>query len=172
MDWVMADERTESLFENKASAFLISTPSPSGTPVVTYTCRRDELLNVAIFHNMRPHEKDARDWNSGATVEDSLEVLEGFHPAWNAIASNADFVKVYTVDHRAEVSTITRGHAVIIGDAAHPMMPTHAQGGCMVLEDAAALEVLFSDFPSRDSVEAASSCSNSFAFCDASPRRS
>ena len=49
---------------------------------------------------------------------------------------------------------MARGKVVLIGDAAHPMMPPHAQGGCMPLEDAAGLEVLMADMTtSHDSVE-------------------
>ena len=55
----------------------------------------------------------------------------------------ADVGKVYTLMDHDPVDKMTRGRAVLIGDAAHPMLPTHAQGGCFSLEDAAALEVLF-----------------------------
>lgn len=46
-----------------------------------------------------------------------------------------------------------KGKAAIVGDAAHPMMPTHAQGGCMAIEDAASLEILFSNMSRTDTVE-------------------
>ena len=52
-------------------------------------------------------------------------------------------VKVYTLMDHDPLDKMTRGKAVIVGDAAHPMLPTHAQGGGFALEDAAALEVLF-----------------------------
>ena len=43
----------------------------------------------------------------------------------------------------------------LIGDAAHPMMPTFAQGACMALEDAAALGIVFSEkYYKGDIVEA------------------
>jgi salicylate hydroxylase len=52
-------------------------------------------------------------------------------------------VKVYNLMDHDPLDTLTRGKAVLIGDAAHPMLPTHAQGGGFSLEDAATLEVLF-----------------------------
>jgi 2-polyprenyl-6-methoxyphenol hydroxylase-like FAD-dependent oxidoreductase len=52
-------------------------------------------------------------------------------------------VKVHTLMGYGLLDKITRGRAVLIGDAAHPILPTHAQGGGYSLEDAAALEVLF-----------------------------
>ena len=54
-------------------------------------------------------------------------------------------MKVYTLMDHDPLDQMTRGKAVLIGDAAHPMLPTHAQGGGASLEDAAALEVLFQD---------------------------
>jgi len=52
-------------------------------------------------------------------------------------------VKLFTLNGRDPFDTLWRGRAVIIGDAAHPMAPTHAQSGVLALEEAAALEILF-----------------------------
>jgi 2-polyprenyl-6-methoxyphenol hydroxylase-like FAD-dependent oxidoreductase len=40
---------------------------------------------------------------------------------------------------RAQPENLSRGPAVIVGDAAHPMRPHLGQGGCQGLEDAAIL---------------------------------
>lgn len=52
-------------------------------------------------------------------------------------------VKLFTLNGRDPYDTLWKGRAVIIGDAAHPMAPTHAQAGVLALEEAAALELLF-----------------------------
>jgi hypothetical protein len=52
-------------------------------------------------------------------------------------------VKLFTLNGRDPYDTLWKGRAVIIGDAAHPMAPTHAQAGVLALEEAAALEMLF-----------------------------
>lgn len=52
-------------------------------------------------------------------------------------------VKLFTLNGRDPYDTLWKGRAVIIGDAAHPMAPTHAQAGVLALEEAAALEILF-----------------------------
>lgn len=54
-------------------------------------------------------------------------------------------MKFYTLMDHDPLDKMIRGKAVIIGDAAHPMLPNRAQGGALSLEDAAALEVLFHD---------------------------
>ncbi|RDI85507.1 Eukaryotic translation initiation factor 3 subunit H [Venturia inaequalis] len=52
-------------------------------------------------------------------------------------------VKLFTLNGRDPYDTLWKGRSVIIGDAAHPMAPTHAQAGVLALEEAAALEMLF-----------------------------
>jgi len=51
---------------------------------------------------------------------------------------------------RNSIERFTRGKAVLIGDAAHFMMPTHGQGASSSMEDAAALEVLLTNASSKD----------------------
>jgi len=113
---------------------------------MTYPCRSGTEMNFACFHATKPHQHDAEDWNSPATVEDVLGVLDGFHPVLKAVVKCADTMKCYVVGHSEPLPKFNNGKVVVIGDTAHPMQPTHAQGGAMGLEDAAALEVLFSNF--------------------------
>ncbi|KAK4548334.1 hypothetical protein LTR36_010204 [Oleoguttula mirabilis] len=150
---LMGDPLTRPLFEGQGSGFCVAFNIAKGIMYITYPCRNGELMNIAVFHPTKPHQIDAEDWNSPATVEDVLEVLEGFHPAWHAIAKHADTMHCYTVGHRGMIPCMTKGKAAIIGDAGHPMQPTHAQGAGVSIEDAAALEVLFSNWTTADRVE-------------------
>jgi len=61
-----------------------------------------------------------------------------------AATAPADLLRNDLYD-RAEARRWTRGSAVIIGDAAHPMRPHLGQGGCQGLEDAAMLAQLVGD---------------------------
>jgi 2-polyprenyl-6-methoxyphenol hydroxylase-like FAD-dependent oxidoreductase len=36
----------------------------------------------------------------------------------------ADFMKIYTIGYRDPITRMTNGKVVLIGDAAHPMMPS------------------------------------------------
>ena len=109
------------------------------------TILQDSELNYALFHKTRPDQADIDSWNSPATVQDALDVLADFHPAVLALTRHADTMACYVLGRREVIPRITRGRVAIIGDAAHPMHPTHQQGGSSSLEDAAALEVLFED---------------------------
>ncbi|KAK5115114.1 hypothetical protein LTR62_001811 [Meristemomyces frigidus] len=154
IDRLMADPLTQPLWKNQESGFCNAMNMQTGTGCMTYPCRDDTLMNFAYFHRTKPHEQDNDSWHSRSTVEDVLEVLDGFHPAFAAIAKHADIMNCYVVGTRDVLPCMNGGKAVLIGDAAHAMMPTHAMGGSMCLEDAAALEVLFSKWQPTDSVSA------------------
>ncbi|KAK4493959.1 hypothetical protein PRZ48_015145 [Zasmidium cellare] len=89
-------------------------------------------------------------WNSPATVDEALEIIHDFHPAYKAIARLAE-PRIYTIRDREPLPTYVNGRAVVIGDAAHPMFPTIAGGGSTAIEDAAALEVILRDVKPSES---------------------
>ena len=142
MSNLMSNPLTKPLWEGEKTGFF-SFFDEHGVFMVTYPCRNNTLLNCAIFHDMRPDQCNALDWNSAATHEDVLGVIEGWHPAIRAIPMAAEQVKVYTVTQRAPSTKVFKGRVLAIGDTVHHMLPTHAQGGVSALEDAGALEVLF-----------------------------
>ncbi|CZT25531.1 related to salicylate 1-monooxygenase [Ramularia collo-cygni] len=143
MDLFLNDPLVRPIFENQPSGFYAAL-SKTGTFIMTYPCRNDKILNVAIFHDTRANHQDDQGWNSPATLEEVLEVLDGLHPAWKAIVKHAgDGMKCFPIAQREALPRFNCGRAVVIGDAAHCMQPVHAQGGAMGLEDAASLEILF-----------------------------
>lgn len=89
----MADPVTKVLYENEKSGFNNTILPATGQMLVTYPCRNDEVMNVALFHTTREEQKDRHDWNSPATVEDALLELKDFHPAWQGVIRHADFMK-------------------------------------------------------------------------------
>lgn len=153
IDRLMADEQIRPLFIGEMPGYTYVPGPDKKTLLFTYPCRNNKVLNVALFHNTSKHHEDAYDWNTEATVEDALRFIEGYHPVWRRIISTADTMKVYTVGYRTECPCMVRGKAIAIGDAAHPMIPTYAQGGSMALEDAAALEVLLAGLKAGESLE-------------------
>jgi len=153
LDRLITDPEIQTLFQGELPGYIGARRPDNGNLLFTYPCRGNQILNLALFHTTHDHQKDAHDWNSDATVEDVLKVLEGYHPAWQRIFQKADSIKVHTVGHRPECPRLLRGKAIVIGDAAHPMLPTYAQGGAMGLEDAASLEVLLSDMQEDESLD-------------------
>jgi salicylate hydroxylase len=55
----------------------------------------------------------------------------------------APTIKCWRIRDRIPLQKYTYGSTILIGDAAHPMLPLNAQGGNQALEDAGALLTLF-----------------------------
>ncbi len=129
----------------------------TGVMFIQYPCRGGELMNVAVFDKPREDRVHKEDWNSPATIEDALEPLSGFHEGFRALVRCADGMRAFTIALREPLPTYVNGRAVLIGDAAHPMLPSLAGGGSTSLEDAATLGVLFSDVSQDASLETVTS---------------
>lgn len=69
---LLADPLTRPLFEGQHSGFCSCTNFGKGVMYVTYPCRDDRVMNIAVFHPTKPHQVDAEDWNSPTTIEDVL----------------------------------------------------------------------------------------------------
>ncbi|KAL2432609.1 FAD-dependent monooxygenase phomE' [Exophiala dermatitidis] len=160
---ILADEETRPLFENQPPGFWAPALPAKGVMVVSYPCRNNEVLNVVAVHRRLGQHATSDDdvfiddWNFPATHDDLEKVLDGFHPSVKKLLLKSPEVKVYTQMKREPLSKMTKGKAVLIGDACHPMLLTHAQGVSSSIEDAAALEVFLADVPGSDSVESAPS---------------
>ncbi|OCT49894.1 putative salicylate hydroxylase [Cladophialophora carrionii] len=155
---ILADDETKFFFENQAPGFWAPALPAKGVMAVTYPCRNNEILNVlAVHRKLGQHatsEDDVviEDWNFPATHEELAQVLDGFHPAVKKMFLKSPEVKVYTQMKRDPLNKMTRGKAVLVGDACHPMLLTHAQGVSSSIEDAAALELFLADVPATGDV--------------------
>lgn len=132
MEDIMADEETKGLFENQPPGFWAPALPAKGVMVVTYPCRDNKILNVlAVSRSLATHgtseQEIIKDWNYPATHEDLEKVLDGFHPHVKKAFLKAPEVKVYTQMKRQPLNRMTKGKTVLIGDACHPMLLTHAQ---------------------------------------------
>jgi salicylate hydroxylase len=116
VDELMKDPLVRPLYEDQPSGFLSHAAKNTGIFFMTYPCRHDKQMNFAVFHNTKPHQVDAEDWNSPATVEDCMEVVEHFHPSWKAIVTHAENMVCYTVGRRDILPRFVNGKVVMIGE--------------------------------------------------------
>ena len=157
MNDILNDEVTRPLFADEAPGFWAPVLPAKGVMAVTYPCRNNTILNViAVRRKMDQHtttedDIDIEDWNFPATHEDLERTLDGFHPSVQRLFLKAPEVKVYTQMKRQPLDRMAKGRALLIGDACHPMLLTHAQGVSSSIEDAAALEAFLADLPSSPS---------------------
>ncbi|KAJ9645596.1 hypothetical protein H2204_001177 [Knufia peltigerae] len=157
---ILEDEETRPFFKGQAPGFWAPALPAKGVMAVTYPCRNNEILNVLAVHRKLGQHATSEDdvviddWNFPATHEDLEHVLDGFHPSVKKMFLKSPEVKVYTQMKRDPLSKMTKGKALLIGDACHPMLLTHAQGVSSSIEDAATLEVFLADVPASGDVSA------------------
>ncbi|KAH8690474.1 2-polyprenyl-6-methoxyphenol hydroxylase [Talaromyces proteolyticus] len=111
--------------------------------LVWYPCANSTLQNFVGIH---PDQQvgDYEDWNLSVDVNDVLSQYRDNHPSILAILKKANNVKRWPLLYRDPIPTWHRGRLVLVGDAAHPMLPHQGQGGAQAIEDAGALGVIFS----------------------------
>lgn len=150
---------TEKLRANPLTAPLFPEDEPSGIRIavlgnrrmVWYPCRNGTVQNYALIHADERYSDAVEDWHAQASKEDLLMTYKAFHPALVEMCHLADDIKLWPLLYRRPNLTWTKGRAVLIGDAAHPMLPHQGQGGAQGLEDGAALGVLLSHIPASAS---------------------
>jgi salicylate hydroxylase len=143
---------TGKLQANPITAPLFPISQPSGMRVavlgnrrmVWYPCRNGTEQNCAMIHADERYSISMEDWHAGASKEDLLMTYKAFHPALVELCNQAENIKSWPLLYRPPNAVWTKGRAVLIGDAAHPMLPHQGQGGAQGLEDGAALGVLLS----------------------------
>ena len=100
------------------------------------------------FYCFLPAELSSHHKEGFQVAEVSHEELLGYYPHLDPtvkmlLANSIDRMPWRLWIHQP-YSHWAKGKAVILGDAAHPMLPNQSQGACMAIEDAAALSLIFS----------------------------
>ncbi|KAF4960858.1 hypothetical protein FGADI_691 [Fusarium gaditjirri] len=140
------------VFKGQDPGFWVPFELSTGSFLVTYPCRDGKMLNVAFRHKTKAENEHAVDWNTDTNIQDITAMVGGFNPLVAKLFSLSTSVSVHKLFRREPLETYTRGRAVIIGDAAHPIQPTHAQGAVLAIEEAAALKALFEDTQDSEQV--------------------
>ncbi|KAK1757984.1 3-hydroxybenzoate 6-hydroxylase [Echria macrotheca] len=153
MDDVLADPDLRPIYDGKLPGFKSWRDPVKEILWVSYTCRGGKVLNNAVVHPTQAGEGDDDLWHSHASRDQVFAMLENFHPAVPMRIVNLaseDGIKVHHLFKRPALTSFVNGRAVVIGDAAHVMMPTHAAGAAIAIESTAALEVLMAGVEAGD----------------------
>ncbi|KAL4790576.1 FAD/NAD(P)-binding domain-containing protein [Aspergillus venezuelensis] len=128
---------------------LLVTPETSKR-VAWYPCSDNKIQNfVIVYKDDRTDDHEREDWDRSASVEQVLSKTTDFHPSFRAIIRKAWDIKRWPLLYREPIPTMSKGRLVLIGDAAHPMLPHQGQGGAMAIEDAGALGEVLTDLPAN-----------------------
>ncbi|EDU44702.1 UbiH 2-polyprenyl-6-methoxyphenol hydroxylase [Pyrenophora tritici-repentis] len=120
--------------------------------------RNGELYSVVgLVPDEKMHE-DPDKAQSWVTEGDSQKMLETFQefPDWTRkVMKQARSIGLWQLRDLDPLETWYRGRVILIGDAAHAMLPTQGQGASQAIEDAEALGAFFADLhgqPTEDQV--------------------
>lgn len=126
----------------------------TGNRFVSYPCRGMEIWNcVAMFHDEELKGATHEDWHAPVDKSHLLNSFPEFHPSLRAVLNKASEVKRWPLLYRGPIPSWNKGKLLVIGDAAHPMLPHQGQGGAQGIEDGIALGIALSGAsPSMESI--------------------
>ncbi len=108
-----------------------------GRSVVAYPLRRGELYNFVGF--VPVSEVTRESWTKSADVADLRRSFAGVCAPLQAIIDSVDEAFLTGLYFRDPLELWHEGRVVLLGDAAHPALPTAGQGAAQALEDAVVL---------------------------------
>ncbi len=105
--------------------------------VVTYYVRGGELINFVGIVEENSWSKES--WNEEGEPNKLRALFSDFHPKIKSLTQSIDCCFKSALFDRKPLKNWNKNRNIIIGDAAHPMLPFMAQGATMAIEDGAAL---------------------------------
>ncbi len=118
-----------------------------GRNMTFYPVRHGKFLNVAMFAS--DQEWSSEGWNIPANISDIKAAFEGYHERVQTVidAIQADMVFKWGLFGRPPINNWQDKKVILMGDAAHPMLPFLGQGASMAFEDAGTLANAISTQP-------------------------
>ncbi len=108
-----------------------------GKHAVTTYLRGGSLVNFVGIIEQEGWENDS--WSSEGDRAEALQEFEGWVPQVTRILEVAPKLNRWALLDRPALATWSDGPVSLLGDAAHPMLPSMAQGAVQALEDAVIL---------------------------------
>ena len=105
--------------------------------VIMYPIRAGKVLNFFAGYFMDQWGEES--WTVPSSVQEMKDAFAGWNPELLALMDRFDSLFKWGLYDRDPIETWTQGRIALLGDAAHPMMPTLAQGAAICIEDAYAL---------------------------------
>jgi salicylate hydroxylase len=102
--------------------------------VICYPIRGGQLYNIFAGHVSEEWIDES--WVVPSSVDELLAGYRGWNEALLGMLANVEQCFKWGIRDRDPLPRWTHGRVTLMGDAAHPMMPTLAQGAAIALEDA------------------------------------
>jgi salicylate hydroxylase len=102
--------------------------------VICYPIRGGKLYNMFVGYVSTEWAEES--WTVPSSKSEMLKAFAGWNEALLGMLDKVEQVFKWGVYDRDPIASWTKGRITLLGDAAHPMMPTLAQGASITLEDA------------------------------------
>ena len=102
--------------------------------VICYPIRGGDIYNIFAGHVSEDWVDES--WSVPSSIDELLTGYAGWNEALLEMLSHTTQCFKWGIRDRDPLESWTHGPIALLGDAAHPMMPTLAQGAAITLEDA------------------------------------
>lgn len=109
----------------------------SDLQIVTFPLNRGK--EIFVFATTGQKDWTEEGWTLPGDIDALRDIYKDFHPEARALLMACRDVTRSALHVRAPMPRWSEGRVVLLGDAAHPMVPFMAQGACMASEDAVVL---------------------------------
>lgn len=122
--------------------------------VMTYTIAGGNSFNMVLSH---PEEEDPETWDQGKALESMKDHFKGWDPALLKLIAMIEKTMKWPLMTGAPIEkwVAPTGKLLMLGDAAHAMLPYMSQGAAMAVEDAAGLAEAISMIGSKSQLQIA-----------------
>lgn len=87
----------------------------------------------------QPSTWESTQWRVPTTTDEALQTFTGWHPAVTEVVGAIEHLERWGLFVTEPLRRWSRGPVVVLGDAAHAMLPHHGQGANQTIEDAVVL---------------------------------
>jgi salicylate hydroxylase len=121
-------------------AHLVMAPN---SHLVFYYIKGGEFLNYIAIKESNTFKTES--WTEKGQLNELLKDFKDWHSDYTDILAQSDADNCYrwALHDRNSLNTWSKDRCIILGDAAHPVLPFLAQGAAMAIEDAQALSYCF-----------------------------
>jgi salicylate hydroxylase len=105
--------------------------------VIMYPIRAGRVLNVFAGYFLDEWAEES--WTVPSSAADMMAAFAGWDEQLLEMMSGVEHVYKWGLFDRDPLARWSMGRITLLGDAAHPMMPTLAQGAAITIEDACAI---------------------------------
>lgn len=136
---------TDKLTSDPPGPFAHLTMGPEAH-LVFYYVKNGRYLNYVAVTERDDWQEES--WTSQGELYELLQDFNGWHESFIKILSQTDPASCFrwALHDRDPLAVWSQGQSLILGDAAHPMLPFLAQGAAMAIEDAFYLGECFKNY--------------------------